>query len=64
MKKLSTIFICTLVFGLMIVPAYGIQYCKDLLIIEPDIFEDFRGEYIEIYNEKEYQTFFINIPFN
>lgn len=29
---------------------------NDVLIIEPEVFEDFRGEYAEIFNEKEYSA--------
>ena len=28
---------------------------KDVLLIKPSIFEDFRGTYVETYNEEEYQ---------
>ena len=33
------------------------------MLIEPDIFEDFRGQYIEIYNEVLYREKGINIKF-
>lgn len=34
-----------------------------VLLIKPAIFEDFRGEYVEIYNEPLYQRHGINIQF-
>ena len=34
-----------------------------LFIIEPSVFEDYRGEYIEIYNESEYRINGIDINF-
>jgi len=40
---------------------------ENVLLIKPDIFEDFRGRYIETYNEKKYNEIFskynINIKF-
>lgn len=35
---------------------------KDLKIITPDIFTDFRGDYVEIFNEKNYEAAF-NVHF-
>jgi dTDP-4-dehydrorhamnose 3,5-epimerase len=32
-------------------------------LIQPDIFEDFRGQYVEIYNTEEYHRYGIDIPF-
>jgi dTDP-4-dehydrorhamnose 3,5-epimerase len=34
-----------------------------LFVIEPHVFEDYRGEYIEIYNENEYQINGIDVHF-
>ena len=34
-----------------------------LFVIEPTIFEDYRGEYVEIYNENEYKINGIDIKF-
>lgn len=36
---------------------------KDVLLIKPDVFEDFRGEYVETYNEEEYKSKGINVKF-
>ena len=36
---------------------------KGVLLIEPDIFEDFRGSYVEIYNEDLYKKNGIKIKF-
>ena len=33
------------------------EILNDVLIIEPNIFEDFRGEYIETFNKQEYEQF-------
>lgn len=36
---------------------------KDVLIIKPEIFEDFRGEYVELFNEALYRKSGIRIKF-
>lgn len=36
---------------------------KNVLLIKPSVFKDFRGEYIETYNEKQYKKQGINIKF-
>ena len=36
---------------------------KDVLHIKLDVFEDFRGQYVETYNEKDYQENGIDIDF-
>ena len=36
---------------------------KDVLVIEPDIFEDNRGWFIESYNKKKLEKFVVNINF-
>lgn len=36
---------------------------KDVLVIKPDIFEDFRGEYVELFNEALYKKSGIKIKF-
>ena len=36
---------------------------KDVLLIKPEIFEDHRGEYVEIYNKARYSRHGINIKF-
>ena len=35
----------------------------NVLLIKPDIFEDYRGEYVETYNEKDYKKNGIDIKF-
>jgi len=34
-----------------------------VLLVKPDVFEDFRGGYVETYNEAEYQKHGINVRF-
>ena len=34
-----------------------------VLLIKPDIFEDFRGQYVELYNEENYNKHGINVKF-
>ena len=36
---------------------------EGVLMIQPDVFEDFRGQYIETYNEELYQQHEINVKF-
>ena len=36
---------------------------EGVLMIQPDVFEDFRGQYIETYNEALYQQHEINVKF-
>jgi len=36
---------------------------EGVLLIEPDVFRDFRGEYVEIYNEEIYRKHGINVKF-
>ena len=36
---------------------------QGVLLIKPDVFKDFRGEYVEIYNEELYKSKGINVKF-
>lgn len=36
---------------------------QGVLLVEPDVFEDHRGEYVETYNEKSYKEHGIDMTF-
>jgi dTDP-4-dehydrorhamnose 3,5-epimerase len=36
---------------------------KDVLLIKPDIFEDHRGQFVEIFNKKEFEKCHISVEF-
>jgi dTDP-4-dehydrorhamnose 3,5-epimerase len=36
---------------------------KDVLLIKPEVFEDFRGQYVELYNEALYKASGIDVQF-